>query len=63
MLSSTDSNAARTNHSSTIRRLKLIRLTGEMVLTHKMHEELDKASLALIVEDKDELDHLSDCPS
>jgi len=24
-----------------------------------MHEELDKASLALVVEDQDELDHLS----
>ena len=53
----------RTNHSSSIRRQKLITLTGEIVLTHKMHEELDKASLALVVEDQDELDHLSDCPS
>lgn len=26
-----------------------------------MHEELDKAGLALVVEDQDELDHLS-CP-
>lgn len=35
-----------------------IRLPTEIVPTHVMLEELDKARLALVVEDQYELDHL-----